>query len=464
MFNPGLIDTHTHLGDKKFCPDLQEVLNRAELAGVEHIINVYDPLDPGLMLIDILEKNSAISHSFGVHPHLASDFDQTAEKKLRDLINKKKPVAIGEVGLDLFKGGRSPAQAQIQAFITQLQIAVELKLPVILHCREAYSELLDVLHNQKFKALRGVVHFFSGSLATAKQFINYGYFIGIGGAVTFPNAENLRAVVREIPIERLVVETDSPYVAPQPQRGKRNEPAYVRFVVEKIAELKNLTVKDVARVTRYNAIRLFSLPLFTPSELVYELRNNLYLNITNQCSNSCWFCQRQHNWVVKGHYLKLNKEPTLTEILQELPVDLSGYEEVVFCGLGEPTMRLDLVKQIVPILRQRGAKCIRLDTNGTGNLVNGRNIVDELSEMFDAISISINSASREDYNKICLPTVPDKTFDSVIEFTQEASKKFKTITVTAVDVPGLDKQKLKEFVGEKLRIPLRIRSFISPEL
>jgi len=464
MFEPGLIDTHTHLGDKKFRLDLTEVINRAKIANVEHIVNVYDPLDPMLELTDALEKNSAISHSFGVHPHLASHFDETAKEKLLELIKTKKPVAIGEIGLDLFKGGRSPIQAQRQALITQLQMAVEFGLPVVIHCREAYSQLIDILQNQTFSSLRGVIHFFSDSLETAEHFIDAGYFIGIGGPITYPNAERLQAVVRHLPIERLVVETDCPYVAPQQYRGKRNEPAYVRFIVEKIAELKGLTSKDVTRVTRYNAIRLFSLPLTTPPELVYELRDNLYLNITNQCPNSCWFCQRQHNWVVKGHYLKLDKEPAFSEIVRELPADLSGYKEVVFCGLGEPTMRLDMIKRLVPVLRKRRANYIRLDTNGTGNLINGRSIVGELAELFDGISISINAVSREDYNRLCKPAISDRTFESVIEFTQQAVKNFKSVTVTAVDVPGLDKQKLKEFVRATLHVPLRLRSFIPPTL
>jgi TatD DNase family protein len=271
-------------------------------------------------------------------------------------------------------------------------------------------------------------------------------------------------VVAAIPIKRLLIETDCPYLAPQNFRGKRNEPAYVIHVAEKISEIKNLPVKDTIRVTRYNAIRLFSLPLETPPEIAYELYGNLYLNTTNACSNACDFCHRQRHWFVKGHNLKLNTVPSLDDIMKEIPQDLSGYGEVVFCGLGEPTERMDIIRSVIPLLRKRKAKCVRLDTNGQGNLINGRNIVPEIAALFDSVSISLNASSREEYNQICSPDDLENAWNAVVEFIHSVSKVLPETRLSAVDHPSIDKAKLKEFAQAEFKKPVRLRKLVPLDL
>lgn len=491
MFNPGLIDTHAHLGDRKFKADLGKVLQRARDENIEHIINIHDPLDPEINLSTVLHNANLfaqtpanygtrptsapfISHSVGIHPHWAGQYNSPAEKLLRQQLTELKAVALGEIGLDFYWEGRSLEKIQKEVLRRQLFIAETHSLPVILHCRQAYSDLIQILQEPEFRELTGVVHCFSGTLADAKEIVKLNFLLGIDAPITYPRSEKLQEIVREIPIEYILIETDAPYLPPQKFRGKRNEPAYIKFVAEKIAELTGLTIKDVARVTRYNARRLFHLPLDLPPEIVYELRHNLYLNITNQCPNTCWFCPRQKSWVVKGHNLKLEKEPTLSEILQELPVDLSSYNEVGFCGLGEPTCRMDIIRELVPILRQRGAKRLRLDTNGLGNYIcaldtqtapddakpQPEGIIAELANMFDAISISLNTSSPTAYAELCRPANPEKAFAELIKFIHSAARVFKDITITAVKLPGIDKAELERFATSELGLPLRWREFI----
>ncbi len=461
MFEPALIDSHAHLGDQWFKEDLNSVLERAQSANVEHIVNINDLVDPEAEIRETLFEKSWISHTAGIHPHFAHAVTSSAIETLKTFIKHHNIVALGETGLDLYRGGRSPLNEQIRVLNAHLNLALECNLPVILHCRDAYSRMFELLFKKPYKDIRGVVHCFSGDIADAMTLIEAGFFIGIDAPITYPNAHPLREVVSRLPIERLLIETDSPYLPPQRYRGKRNEPAYVRYVAEKIAEIKHLSVKDVMRVTRWNAIRLLALPLDTPPEIAYELRDNLYLNITNVCPNRCWFCQRQFNWVVKGHNLKLDKEPSLDDIVSDLPDDLSGYPEIVFCGLGEPTVRLDLINTLVPLLRQRGAKRLRLDTNGLGNLINGRNIIEELGALFNAISISLNAASDEEYIRICVPEYAN-AFENVLEFITLASSAFNEVTVSAVDIPGVDLDEIERYVRDHLGVTFRRRAFIDP--
>ena len=185
-----------------------------------------------------------------------------------------------------------------------------------------------------------MLHCFSGDLEMARRCIDLGFAISIPGTVTFPTNEALREVVRGVKIEHLLVETDCPYLAPVPHRGKRNEPAYVRLTAEKVAELKGLTIEDVARITALNTRRLFGLGSADEhARIAYRIRDSLYLNITNRCSNRCSFCAKFGDFTVKGHYLRLDHEPGFAEVMAAIR-EHREYDEVVFCGYGEPLLRL----------------------------------------------------------------------------------------------------------------------------
>jgi TatD DNase family protein len=450
-----LVDTHAHLTDKKFERDLPEVLKRSEGAGVERIVTVGDKLDTSTKSVALTHIYPQLVASVGIHPHYARFYSDEAEKQLASLAEDPKVVAIGEIGLDYHYCNSEP-EVQKQAFCRQLDLARTLNLPAIIHCRDAYGELIAILQEKARDEWQGVVHCFSGTRKDAEQLLDMGYYLGIGGAVTYPNAESLRTVIREINLNRVVLETDSPYLAPQHKRGQRNEPSYIRHSALQVAGLRGLTLKDIAAITRYNATRLFGWPGDTVGEVAYRIRNNLYLNITNQCTNSCVFCQSRSDYVVKGHYLKLDREPSEQEILTAAG-DVERYDEIVFCGIGEPTMRLETVKAVAKELKGRGVT-LRLNTNGQGILINGRDILSELRGLIDSVSISLNAHNQTTYNRLCRPRWPEKAFAAVLECARKSKQAIGHVQLSVVDFPGVSIPRCRKLADE-LGIPLRVRSY-----
>ncbi|MBP1728183.1 MAG: hydrolase, TatD family [Deltaproteobacteria bacterium] len=283
----------------------------------------------------------------------------------------------------------------------------------------------------------GVLHCFSGDAAMAGECVALGFYISIPGTVTYPANTALHEVVRQTKIEHMLLETDCPYLTPIPHRGKRNEPAYVRLAAEKVAELKGLTLADVARITTRNTAQLFRIAgMDYNATLAYKIRNSLYLNITNRCSNHCTFCAKFEDFTVKGHQLLLDHEPTTAEVLAAIG-SRSDFDEVVFCGYGEPLLRLDLVKEVAAVLKSRGTK-IRINTDGQANLVYGRNILPELAGLADTVSVSLNAADAATYGALCNTPFGDIGFQGVCDFLQEAVRHIPNVVATAVTVPGVD--------------------------
>ena len=259
-----LFDSHCHLESPELGNDIGAVLARARAAGVEFLVNIgsgYGPEDAA-KAVATAEKHENVWATVGVHPHDASKADDGVLSKMKDLVRgSKKVVAWGEIGLD-YHYDRSPREIQNEVFQEQLEIAVDLDLPVSLHVREAASDVLVTLrdfHVRVGDRLRGVWHCFTETPDAALEAIELGFYISIPGIVTFPKAENVREAAKLVPLNRLVVETDSPYLAPIPYRGKTNEPAYVVETVKKIAELKGVPVEDVATATTANARAAYEL-------------------------------------------------------------------------------------------------------------------------------------------------------------------------------------------------------------
>jgi TatD DNase family protein len=288
----------------------------------------------------------------------------------------------------------------------------------------------------------------------AEQVIRMGFHISVAGPVTFRNAETLRAVVRNIPDEYLLIETDAPYLAPVPCRGKRNEPAYLVHTAALIAGLRGITPEDLARITTLNARRLFRLGgMPGKGEVAYKIRQNLYLNITNRCTNRCSFCIRFHSDYVKGHNLRLSYEPAEEELKRAIG-DPSDYREIVFCGYGEPLLRFDLVKRVATWIKQEGGR-VRINTNGHGNLINGRNILPEMKGIVDSLSISLDAQDEETYRMICRPSFPN-AFQEVLSFIREAKKYVPEIVVTVVALDGVDIEKCGK-IAHDLGVRFKIR-------
>ena len=256
-----LIDSHTHLDSQRFEKDREAVVERALAAGVAAMINVGVDLASSRRSVALADENANVYASVGVHPHRARTVDGTALAELRALASHPRVVAVGEIGLDFYRD-LSPRDQQRRAFRAQLAWAGKLGKPVIIHDREAHDEVLEILADWIAEApeqRRGVLHCFSGDLAMARQAVALGLYLGVDGPITYQNARELPEIVAWVPLERLLIETDCPYLPPDPHRGERNEPAYVRLVAAKVAELKGLPLEEVARVTTENVQRLFGM-------------------------------------------------------------------------------------------------------------------------------------------------------------------------------------------------------------
>jgi len=447
--NYELVDTHCHLDAYK--EDLPDIIKRAESSGIKRIITIGTDKKTSIKAIDLAKKYKNIYAAIGVHPHDAKEFTNDTKMIFKELAKSEKVIAIGEIGLD-YHYDNSPRQIQQKVFATQLELAKELQLPVIIHSRDAKVDTLSFLKNAG--KIKGLMHCFSGDIDMLEQVISLELFISFAGNVTFKNAKELHEIVKIIPDEYILIETDAPYLTPVPLRGKRNEPSYLIYIAEKIASLRGVSVEDIARITTINAKRLFDIgELPKEGNIAYKIRNTLYLNITNRCSNVCIFCVRFHTDYVKGHKLRLTREPTIDE-LKEAIGDPCLYKEVVFCGYGEPFIRFDIVKELSLWIKQKGGK-VRINTNGHGCLINKRNILPEISGLVDSISISLNAQDEETYKKICRPLIKD-AYKGVIQFIKESKKYIPEVRITVVDIEGVDIVKCKE-IAEQLGVDFMVR-------
>ncbi len=451
-----LIDTHAHLEMREFNDDRDEVIQRAREAGVEYIVTIGTTVESSRDAVLLAEKYDFIYAAIGIHPHEVKDILHPAYGIIRHFAQHKKVVAYGEIGLD-YHYENSPRSDQKIKFRDMLREARELDLPVIIHDREAHEDTIRILSEEWSPDLGGVMHCFSGDAAMAKKVIEMGFSISIAGPVTFPKAESLREVVRQIPIEHMLIETDSPYLAPQPVRGRRNEPAFVRHTAEEVARIKGLSVDDVARITTFNAMQLFGIGAVPEAgRITYPIRNSLYLNITNRCTAACTFCVRYNTDFVKGHNLRLGTEPAAEDLIREIG-DPRRYAEIVFCGYGEPLLRLDVVKTVAAEVKRNGGR-VRIDTNGHANLIYKRNILPELSGLVDAVSISLNAQNKEIYARISQPTFGPDTYEAVKDFIREAKKHIPDVTATVVSLPDVDVDACRT-IAEELGARFRVREY-----
>ena len=253
-----MIDSHAHLDFPQFDEDREQVIDRAREAGITTIINVGADLPSSRRSIELAERYPFIYAAVGVHPHDADTLDEAGFGGVQAMARHPRVVAIGEIGLDYYRD-LSPRDKQVEAFERQLTLAETLDLPFIVHDRDAHDDVMTILEGKAAGrgSLRGVLHCFSGDVPMAHKAVELGLHISVGGPVTFRNARQLPDVVREVPLSKLLLETDCPYLAPHPHRGKRNEPAYVLLVAQTVAALKNVSVTEVQRITSRNVRELF---------------------------------------------------------------------------------------------------------------------------------------------------------------------------------------------------------------
>lgn len=251
-----LVDTHAHLHFHHFEKDLEQVLQKLDSYNFAFVVNVGIDAEDSKRAVSFCEKHEKIYCSIGIHPHEAARVKDDFLEDFEKLLSNKKVVAIGECGLDYYRmlSGRD---AQRRVFEAQLEFAKEIDLPVIVHIRDAYAEAYEIISSVGLPTKGGVVHAFSVDEEWALKFVELGMYVGVGGPLTYPNNHTLRRVVRTVGIENILSETDCPYLPPQPARGKRNEPVYVRFVVEEIAKILDMDIEEVSQVLVNNAEELF---------------------------------------------------------------------------------------------------------------------------------------------------------------------------------------------------------------
>lgn len=252
-----IVDSHCHIDDEKFNLDRDNIIDRFEEDNLDFLVDPAIDVKSSTEIIELAKKHKRVYGAVGIHPHEVEDVTDEDIEKIYELSFSDKVVAIGEIGLDYYYDN-SPREKQKEVLRKQLEIAKKRKLPVIIHTRDSMGDTYDILSEFKGEVV-GVMHCYTGSLEMARRFMDLGYYISISGAVTFKNAVNVREMAKNIPLEYLMVETDSPYLTPEPNRGKRNEPKYVYYVAEKIAELKEMEVKDLIYHTNSNARNLFSI-------------------------------------------------------------------------------------------------------------------------------------------------------------------------------------------------------------
>lgn len=255
----GWIDTHCHLNDDRYKDNINEILQHAKEADVEHMIVVGSDMETSRRAVSLAQQHNMLSAVIGIHPSDADTFDVYTIDKLSKLLLDESVVAIGEIGLDYYWADNPAHDLQKEVFRKQLQLAIDHDVPVVIHMRDATQDTYNIL--KEFPGIQGVMHCYSGSYEMAKEFIKLGLYISLAGPVTFKNAVAPKEVATKLPLDSLLIETDSPYLTPHPFRGKQNEPAMVQYVGNEIAELRSMEIEELKRALRDNTSRLFHVKL-----------------------------------------------------------------------------------------------------------------------------------------------------------------------------------------------------------
>lgn len=450
------VDTHAHLFYENFKDDIDEVISRAKENGVDYILVPATDLKTAEETLQLCDKYDFIYAAVGIHPHDTKVWDDSLLQQIEKLAAHPKVVAIGEIGLDYYYDF-SPKTQQIKAFKSQLDLALRLELPVIIHNRDSDEDMMEIISSYCSTGLKAQFHCFNASLNDAIEYMKMSHFISFTGNITFKKSEELRNILKHIDLNHLLLETDSPFMTPVPFRGKRNEPAFVKYVADKVAQVHNITTDEVARITSLNVFRMFGIGNKPQTSFTYKLGNALYINVTNRCNADCVFCRRKEDPFLRGYNLGMTKseEPPAELYIKEIG-DPKQYDEIVFCGYGEPTIRWDVVKQVAEYVKRNGGKT-RLNTNGHGNIINKKDITPEMKNLIDVVSISFNSFNPKQYSN--LMKVDETYYNQMLEFAKRAKQYVQKVVMTVVDFDKVEIEKAKKIIEEEIGAEFRVRHY-----
>ncbi len=408
-------------------------------------------MESSIRAAEISRSRSGVYAAAGVHPNDLNSEASDCTDFIAGILLHPAVVAVGETGLDLYHD-RIPLTRQRECFRKHIVMAEAFGLTLIVHSRNAEREVLDTLPENL--SVPVIMHCYTGPDDIAMEAASRGYYIGFAGPVTFQRNDRLRDLARSLPVDRILIETDSPYLSPEPVRGRRNEPSNVSFIAETLSEIWDENYEDTAEILLRNSLEALQLSPLRRTDLAYRLSGNIYMNITGKCSNNCRFCIKNMTDGIEGYYLKHHEEPgreRLEAIIELLEPDMGN--ELVFCGFGEPTMRPELLRNLAEKASEKGFS-VRLNTNGTCLERLSFEETAELLAPFNSVSVSLNASSREEYNRICRPAEAT-AWDSMMKFI-ELAEKIASVRLTAVKYPGLDMGPVRELAGN-LNLPFRAR-------
>ncbi|MBF0136309.1 MAG: YchF/TatD family DNA exonuclease [Magnetococcales bacterium] len=456
-------DSHAHLDFPDFQGEWEQIFLAAQAAGVGYVTSVGTRLAEAGRLCAMAEKFPHLYASVGVHPHHAREETVVAQTILEHS-DHPKVVAIGETGLD-YHYDHSPRSLQEANFREHIRAAHIAALPLIVHTREAEAATRLILEEEGIPGRGGVIHCFTGSEELADWALARGFYLSFSGVLTFRNAEALRTIAARVPLERILIETDSPYLAPVPFRGKRNVPAHVIHVARALAERRQVPLAEIAAATTHNYQKLFRiaaateglLPSATPQTLAYTIGRGLYLNVTRGCTLHCQYCPKWRDEPqVHVYDLSLTRNPTAAELIAALGEDVASYDEVVFCGFGEPTLRLAVILEVAAEIKRRGGKRVRLNTDGLANLVYRQDVTPRFRGLIDAVSVSLTAQDQETYDRLCQPALAG-SYQGVLDFLRLVRAYVPHVTATAIEgAAGVDIPACRR-IAEGLGVHFRTR-------
>lgn len=450
------IDTHAHLFFDNFKNDIEAVIKNARKAEVDFIIVPATDIKTSSETILLAEKYENIYATVGIHPHDTKDWNEDLIPQIEALAKHPKVAAIGEIGLDYYYDF-SPKDQQIKAFKSQLDLALKLELPVVIHNRDSDEDMMDIIQSYCGTGLKAQFHCFNGSINDAFEYMKMNHFISFTGNITYKKSDLLRETLKNINLNHLLLETDSPFMTPVPFRGKRNEPAYVSYVAQQVADVHKISVEEVGIITSLNTFRFFGIGSAPKTSFTYQLGNSLYINLTNQCNADCTFCRRKEDPFLRGYNLGMKKseEPSAHVFISEIG-DPKKYDEIVFCGYGEPTIRWDVLKQVAKYVKTNGGKT-RINTNGHGNIINKKDITPEMKDIIDVVSISFNTFSPKQYAE--LMRLDEQHFYEMINFAKLSKPFVDKVVMTVVSLDEIEIEKSRKVVKEEIGVEFRVREY-----